>query len=405
MDIKANAKANMKLTPVDLNGELITTENASRDQKRIIKLIERPNPIQGTWEFLRLVGLYKEIWGRSFVYANVPAGFDINGTNIATLMPLPSQYMRPIYTGRLFDQNNRSDIIKRYELRYNGMNAKTFEPNTILDRSDSDVSFFDDIYGSLGISDLYGNYNVNSKSKLLSVKKEITNYILSLEGRNITTKKLGARGILTSGKKDGMGSYPLTDKERESAQARLDNYGAMEDQKQYIVASEPLLYQNIAFSPKDLMLHEETYQTMITIAQVTQVPEGLVRLYMSGSGKEAEKELLKRLYTQTIIPESKDTADDLNEFLKTEKFGMRFKASFDHLDFLQEDKKDESIKNRNINIAYRDMFKSGTITYNQWLEAMGLPSDPEFGDKRIWDLSTEQQAIITGNIIQDVPKK
>jgi len=203
-----------------------------------------------------------------------------------------------------------------------------------------------------------------------------------------------------------MGAFSLTDKEEKKVQSTLDKFGAMEGQKRYMFSPVAVNYQNTAFSPKELMLVEETYHTMIAIANVFQVPEALVRLYVSGAGKEAEKEYLKRLYTQTIIPESKDTADDLNAFLKTEEFGMRFMASFDHLDFLQEDKKDLSIRMRNTNIYLRDMFKAGAIIYNVWLRGIGLPEDEKYGEKRIFDLRPEEQAIVLGTTIsQDIPKK
>ena len=398
-DIKANAKANMRLTPVDLKGEQITKESATPDQKKIISLMEMPNPTQSTWEFLRLNSLYKEIWGRTFIHANVPSGYKLNGTTIKSLVSLPTQYTFPIYTGKIISSTKRSDIISKYELRFN-TDVQSFDTDNILDRSDANINYLDDIYLSPNHV-----YDVNSCSKLLSLNKEITIYVNALNGRNSNIKNGGARGIFVSGKKDALGIFNLTDKEKNSAQSELDKYGSMDNQKKYIVTTTPLQYQNIAFSPKDLMLLEETFQSMITISDVFQVPSDLVRLQIGGSGKEAEKELLKRLYTQTIIPESKDTADDLNKFLKTEDFGMKFVASFDHLDFLQEDKKDESIKNRNINIAYRDMFKSGAIVFNTWLRAMGLPEDKVYGEMRIFDLTPEQQSVILGTVQQDVPKK
>jgi len=398
-DIKANAKANMRLTPVDLKGEKITKESATPDQKKIISLIEMPNPMQSTWEFLRLNSLYKEIWGRTFVHANVANSFPVNGTTIKSLVSLPTQYTYPIYTGKIISPIQRSEIISKYELRFNGK-VETFETEKILDRSDANINYIEDVYNTPN-----GLYDVNSCSKLLSLKQEITIYVNALNGRNSNIKNGGARGIFVSGKKDALGIFNLTDKEKNSAQGELDKYGSMDNQKKYIVTTTPLQYQNIAFSPKELLLAEETYQAMVSIAGVFQIPSDLIRLDLSSSGKEAEKELLKRLYTQTIIPESKDTADDLNKFLKTEEFGMKFVASFDHLDFLQEDKKDESIKNRNINIAYRDMFKSGAITYNAWLRAMGLPEDRVYGEMRIFELAPEQQSVILGTVQQDVPKK
>ena len=402
-DIKANAKANARLTPLDLNGAKIIYKEATPDQKKIIDLMKEPNPQQSTWEYLRTMGLYKEIWGREFAHANVPSGVKevkgIDGTTIKTLVPVPSQYMHPNYTGKIFSSTNRKEIISSYDLIYNQKKIP-FETETIFDRFDANVHYMDNVLKSVNTG-----YDVNAYSKLLSLNKEISNYIKSLEGRNVTIRKLGARGIFTSGKKDALGIFNLTDTEKDDSQKELNEYGAMDNQKKYIVTKTPLHYQNIAFSPRELMLREETWDAMIAMANVFQVPEALVKLYIEGAGDNKLKELLKRFYVQTIIPESKDTADDINKFLKTEKYGMNFVASFDHLDFLQEDKKDESIKNRNINIAYRDMFNRGAIVYNTWLDAMGLPNDPDFGEKRVWDLTDEQLMAMNNVVKQDVPKK
>lgn len=395
VDIKANAKANMKLTPIDLYGKEIITP--TKEQEKIINLIKKPNPIHSTWEFIKLSETFKEIWGRSFVYANMPNNREkMDAIAVNSLIPIPSAHMYPQYSGTVFSATNINDIIKYYIFNYNGIKEK-FNTNKILDRSDTNICFYDQFINN--------QYNVNSYSKINSIKPEITNYIKALEGRNVTIRKLGARGIFSSGKKDSIGAYPLTDKERKDSQDRLNEYGAMADQNQYIVVSTPLTYQNIAFSPRELMLLEENWHTMIAIANTFGVPPDLVKLYIQGDSDNKSREVYKRLYEQTIIPESKDIAGDLSGFLNTEKYGMKFKATFDHLDILQEDKKDKSIKDRNINIAHRDMFKSGAITYNQWLTAMDLPEDKIDGNKKIWDLTDTQRAAIIGVINQDIPKK
>lgn len=393
VDIKANAEANMRFIPVDKNGDEI--KDPTDEQKRVINLIKRPNPIHSTWEFIKLHKTFKEIWGRAYIYGSTRSGFDVEGKNMSSLMIVPTQYMYPQYTGRLFDTINRKDVISSYKYEFDGR-IKKFNVDEILDRADTNICFYDQIREE--------TYNVNSYTKLSSINYELTNYVKALEGRNVTVRKLGARGVFTSGKKDAMGVFPLSDTEKLKAQGELNKFGAMEDQNQYIVTTTPLQYQNIAFSPKELMLMEENWHTMIAICNVFGVPPDLLKLYVKGDADNKNRETYKRLYEQTIIPESKDFEEDINSFLKTEKYGMRFVASFDHLDILQEDKKDESIKNRNINIAHRDMFKAGAIKYNTWLKAMGLPLDSNIGEKRIFDLTPEQQSVILGKVQQDIPK-
>jgi len=139
------------------------------------------------------------------------------------------------------------------------------------------------------------------------------------------------------------------------------------------------------------MLDEEIQQSAIAICNGKGVPENLLRYYIETGGLSKEtNNAEKRFYDSTIIPEAKDFMVNLNNFFKTQEHGIELLGSYDHLNVLQANKKDEAqTKKFNIEAAEK-AFKMGAVDYNFVLACLGLPNDATIGSKRVWDLTPEE---------------
>ena len=157
----------------------------------------------------------------------------------------------------------------------------------------------------------------------------------------------------------------------------------------------PMKYRQMAQKTKDLMLSEEISEGGIAICNSLRVPERLLPYYIQKGGLQSDNNVHeKRLYDSTIIPESKDFMIGLNNFLKTEETNIELLGTYNHLNVLQEDKKNAAEVTK-INAEVAEVaFRSGAIIYNVYLASMGLPEDPEIGDLRIWSLDDKQLAAI-----------
>lgn len=384
INIKADALANIKFFVKDLKtGEIVNLENYDEDGGALFNLISRPNPLQSTYEWLKQLKVNLEVFGNSYVYASLPIGYENNFDykDINVLNNLPPYCISPTLTGKWIDATEKKEIIKEYTFDWINGNKRTLDTNTILHLNNVNIK-----------SDQ--NFTQGS-SKLIALKAPISNIDLAYESRNVLIKKRGALGLLTpDGKDEVMGSMLLAPDDIEETQEIFKKYGTLEEQYTYLISPHPLKYQRMVMSVKELMLFEEIESDAIAIANAFGVPEMLVKYYLKGGTFRNLDASEKRLYDSTIIPEAKDFMVGLNNFLKTHENGIELIGSFDHLNVLQINKKEEA---QTVNLKEKtasNAFKMGAIIYNDYLIALGLPLDDKIGKMRIWDLSKEQQVAI-----------
>ena len=396
LDVKADAAANVRFIVRDLDtNEIILFNSGNKIADKLYRLLANPNPLESTKEFFRADQIYHDTFGKSFIYASVPAGFEnrVSIDSIDTLTSLPTHFVRTYYTGKYFDTLTVNDIISKYEF-FDGLLRKEFNPNTILQRSNV----------SMNVPNISrnGDISANELSKLFSLNKEISNFIISLESRNVIGKKRGALGIFSSAMKVGGDILPLSDKLSIDVDAAFEKYGTLEHQNMFVHTKAPLNFSRTAMSTKDLMLFEESHQTMIATAHAYGVPDVLVRLDTKQATFENQKEGEKILYHRTVIPETIDKTNDLGLFMKLPDFKLKLEASFAHVEVLQSNKKDEAETSKTISETSESLFLAGVYTYNEWLSSINLPPmEGDTGNKRIFDLEDREIAIILGQMKQD----
>ena len=396
INIKANAFSNFRFKIEDLKtNELFYLKDAP--DSNIKKLLTKPNPWQTSTEWKKMCKIHEGVFGNVYLYGSLPSGFTnikFSGDNVSVLNFLPPYLTKPIITGNWLDATELDEIVKEYHftdvLRSNYLNK--IPTKQVFHMNEPNIT--------------YDTQFVKGVSKLLSLSKPISNIDKAYESRNVLIKRRGALGYLTSDRKSGdLGTLPLQDDHIEQIQDAYSKYGLLDNQYGLMILNQPVKYQEMGKSVKDLMLFEEVESSAITISNAFGVPELLTKAYVNGGTFENLGASERRLYDSTIIPETEIFIDGLNDFLKTEELGLKIHASFEHVKVLQNSKKEESETNQTNEQTALSSFKIGAFTYNQYLQAIGQPNDTEIGEKRIWDLQPNQIAAIVSdnNVLTETP--
>lgn len=387
VNIKAEAFANMEFLVRDLkSGEEIPLNEYEADRGALYNLIQRPNPLQGTYEWLRQMKVNYEVFQNAYLYASVPVGWEnsFDYRDVKVINNLAPYSISPILTGKWLDATNKDEIISNYRLELFNGGKRDLPTNTVLHIN--------------GINITMDETFTQGKSKLLALQRPISNIDAAYESRNVMILRRGALGMLTSDKKDdAMGVIPLRGDEIEEVQEAFKKYGLLEDQYSYMISPQPLRYERMAMSVKELMLFEEVESDAIAVANALGIPELLLKYYIQGGTFENLNLSEKRLYDSTIIPESRDFMNSLNSFLGTHEYDIELLGSYDHLNILQPNQKEEAEKDKTRQDTALDAFMVGAFTYNQYLTYWGMPEVADIGELRIWDLEPEQLAAINRN--------
>lgn len=391
INIKANAFSNLRFKIEDLKtGEILPLEKYQDSNVKL--LLTKPTAFQNIQEWLKKYKTDEGVFGNTYTYASVGIGMPMRLDNINTLNLLPPYLTKPVATGKWLETRDIKDIIKYY--RFKNVNSNNqiekYDPERVMHLNESNIEYNLDF--------------LKGKSKLVALAKPVSNIDKALESRNVLIRRRGALGFLSSDKQDAsLGTLPLDAQEVQQVQDAYKKYGTLGDQYQLMIFNQPLTYQQMGMSVKDLMLFEEVESSTITIANAYGVPELLVKQYVNGGTFENLTASERRLYDSTIIPETEVFIKGLNDFLKTSEAGIKIHGTYEHVKVLQKSQKEESETNKTKEQTALSAFKVGAINYNKYLQAIGLPQDEQIGELRVWDLDDRQIGAILSNrnVIQD----
>jgi hypothetical protein len=395
INLKADYASNAIISVRNIkNGEIITVKDFKRSKAKdrvvsdMFRLINNPNPLQSTKEFLSLVSIFKDVFGNSYIYGN-SATDSINIRDIGYMWPVWPQYMKAMLTGSIFDATQLSSIVKNWVWQW-GTYTKEFNTEEILHRKEPNVR--------LGrLEDM-----VLGESRQVSLQMPLSNIVIAYESRNAIALDRGMRAIISSNSGDAqLGGVPMEDDEKEDVQNDLvgpTGYGFRKGQKQFMVTRHNINVHNIDQDVRKLGLLNEIASDGMAVSERYGVPEILVKLYLKGATFENQESSERRMYQNTTIPETNDRIEDFNVWLKTRDFGYEYIVGFDHIPVLQKNEKDKSEIIRNTSAVYKEMFFGGAITYDQWLQAVGLPASGEsWSKKRITEMDENEIQKIKGN--------
>jgi hypothetical protein len=369
--------------------EMLSTDPSREDFRykehgQLWKLYNNPNPLVTGRQFRTQIKTTYELFGFCAVLNIYP---DLGGKKDvpSEQWVLPNQYLeikwRSIYIGA----TSIHDMID--EVRFGTDGNKTVLPK-------DDIYFFTDLTTGLDASPF-------PTPRTESLKYNITNIVLGLETKGYVLKHRGAQGILSNEAVDSMQQpVPMSPEEKSQLQRDYRNsYGLSGDQWNLIITNQSLKYQSIGFNPKDLMIQEFMEADLKTISNGLGYPYLLL-----GEGSDTtfnnQKEAKASAYQDFAVPESNNFYEQYNESVRAVTQGRKFISTFDHIDVLQENKK-ESAEVRKLDfISYKGMFKNCVINYDQFCDGMGIKSENKDMIGKYWNqLTPEQRAMFDDTTI------
>lgn len=357
--------------------------------RKCYQLISKPNPLQNTQEFFKQRKIIEQCCGNKLTYGNVPLGFKgMNIEKISTMWNVWPQFMQFRLTGKYFSATKVEDIIEGWRFEFNNWKVP-FEPWEILHQNEPNVDVRDGL--------IFG------RPAQHSMTRSLTNIELAYESLNVVMQERGMRFVISSDKGDASGRVALEPPEKKELKKAIKKYGLLGHQHQIFLTNQPVKVTPVDQDVRKLGLHESLATDAILVANGHGVPEILLQLSLEGSTYENQDAAVRRLYQGTLIPEDEDDMAGLNTWLGLDDTEWELVCTYDHIPFLQGNKKEEADSKKSKSAYMKELFMVGAVTHNEWLIEIGLkPYGPE-GDKRIFEFTPEQIAIITAGKGQPKP--
>lgn len=329
----------------------------------VVKLLNRPNPLQSRKEWIIQNDIQKSVYGNSLTYL-------LRGSSLAlpsALWNLSPQYVTIDRTGLLFNQTDLKNIVTKYKLKYDGTTGKSqmeMEPHEVMHRNIQDID--DPLLGT---------------SPFHALKMPISNIRAAYGFRNVIITEKGALGILSNNSKNSSGAIPLSADERKRIDKEYTrNYGISDKQRKIIMSNASLVWQPMSYPTKEMMLFEEVTDDFRIIIDKYGMDEALFAVGgvgNTGTTFENKNMAEKRVYEDTIIPEGEDLANSLTYKLGLEDKGERLELNYSHLAILQEDMVSKTQVQKNKAETAKTMKESdGLWTDDEIKEVVGLlPSE------------------------------
>lgn len=356
------------------------TDTVIYDNKEINKFLSKPNPLQTFEELIRQLEVYKLVTGNGYLYANTPDFIKSLPRYKVTdnYMVFPSQGVNVNYKNqiKLFSAGEISDIIDYYTITIGGSQTK-ISPLNLLHLKDTSIGD--------------GTDHIEGVSRLERLKYPLSNLISVYEARNAIYVKRGAIGAIVSNVKDDSGYVPLTPREKEQLlEDYQSTYGLSTEKHPTMISTLPVSFVRFNQSIQELQPFEETLADAVQIAGVYNIPAVLIpRKDQSTFSNQDTAE--KSLYENVVIPEANNLCSALNTFLGLENDGMYLSVSFDHIQVLQQNAKEEADAKKIISETCKSNFLAGIITLNEWIARIGSDKvNNSMYNKRIFEMSDEE---------------
>lgn len=290
-----NTRARMKA-----RGRLKVINRKTGEESKIplAQVIKNPNWFQSQKEFKRQTCLFRDIFGREYIYMLKPYG--VKPANTKALFTLPPQNMISKTTDdRPFFMYNEPAI--SYEFKWD-QKLYQIDKDFIIHYNDNRVNMLPD------------NWTEGS-SMLDALMVPINNIRAAYEARNSLIVNRGALGILSNNGKDAAGTLPLNDKEKEALQKKFEEYGVTQGKYPIIITSLALNWQQMSVDDQQkLGLFPEVEADFNRICDAYGVAREMFSK-QEGTTFENQKWGERKTWENTIIPEDQEWVDGLNASL------------------------------------------------------------------------------------------
>jgi phage portal protein BeeE len=328
-----------------VSGKATIVENSP-----FVSLLENPNIFMNGNDLIRQWNENKCIYGNNYEFVNRSASM---------LMPqqltnLPPAQIEINTTGKIYRQNDISEVIKNYKLE-RGDSYEIFETNEI---NHTRV--------------VNGKNPIKGESPMIPIYMPISNIRASYEFRNVIMNKKGALGILSNNSKDSQGAIPLTPAERERLDKEYNRmFGIQKEKSQVIMTNTALTWQAMTFPTKDLMLFEEVNADFNSIIDQYGLNDNLFTRD-KGATYENLAEGMKQAYQSTIIPEAEELAMNRSQLFGLVERGEWLELDYSHIPALQENLKEKAeVLEKKAN-AFNTLLQTGQYSTNELKEIINL---------------------------------
>lgn len=334
---------------VDDNGEEIDSP--------LVQKLRNPNWMQNGQEFLRQTKIFRGIFGNEYIYELLPFGMDMEMAKKSAIYTIPSNWIKPRYDQDkpyFFEVEAPESFY--YELAYRGQLKKI--PNANILHFNDDRADMDNVYD-------HNNTNLTGESKLKALTPALNNLKMAYETRGVLLKNRGALGILSNATSDKIGAIPLEPGERERVQEEYSReYGGLDGQRQLIITSADLRWQQMAISPDKMGLFQETEADFNKILDAYGMPSELF-VRTAGSTYENQKQARKGAYVDTVIPDANEWISGINNKYRK---GAKTKLIMDymHLPIFQEDLKSRGEAMTQVFNAMSKAMVDGALTIEEY---------------------------------------
>jgi hypothetical protein len=272
-------------------------------------LIKKPNPTQSWADVVYSLSVNDALFSNSFAYAP-KRSFGIRNL----MLPLPSDKMKILTTGRMLKQMDKGGLISGFEFDYN---------------TDIEKLTFDDV---VYFSTPDGVNIINPSSRIEALKYPLSNIKASYHKRNVLLENIGAIGILSAQNSDIGGAIPMTPEEKTEIQR--DWFARQKDE--LIITESNVNWQPMSFPTKDLMLFEELTEDKMALIDAYGLNYSLFS-QSKGATFSNVRDGMRMTYNDTIIPETQQLYDSITEQFELDKEGLRLVADFTQIAVLQAD--------------------------------------------------------------------
>jgi len=338
-----------------------STQNYVRGKyKEWERLMDKPNPLQTKTQYRKQLYAFAKINGWCYVMPEYIAGFDVP----AALWILPP-YLIEVETVSIpasFPIRDPKQYRKLYFV-WNGVRQPLDESKLIL---------FTDTQTDID------ERTMLPVSRLVSIRKPISNIIAGMDARNNLIVQRGALGFLSSDGQDAMGArLPILPNQRREINSEFQkSYGITGKRSFIAVVSSAVKWTQTAMNTRELMLFEEHEGSTLDIADRLNYPPYLLGAKDGTFSNVGEAE--KSLYQNTIMPDAVGLDETLNEGLKTPQYNIEVRTDYSHIEALQQSEVEAAEARKKKNDACSIEWEKGLISINQWKEYLG---DDIIGEK------------------------
>lgn len=342
-------------------------------------LFTAPNPIQDHKSLVYMSVVYEILCGKQFWYWNKPEfSLDAGYKAVKAWYNLPANEVLIKMKDRFdpYSATEIDDFLINYQVP-NGLGGmRIFDPEwvgTVLNGTD--------------LKDL--NKVV---PPIAGAEKAIRNLIPVYEARGTIYIKRGEMGFIVNRSKDQSGTIPLKEDEKDEInKERYRQHGLQRNQTPIGFSSANIDFVRTSMSIQELQPFDETVADAAAIYSVLRVPPHLIPRKDHSTFNNADADM-KNFYSNVIIPWAKKYALIWTNKLKLKEFRRFVRPNFDHVDVLQENKKEKADVDKTNGSVWKERWEAGVCTLNDWIVSFdGVTGKGPMYEKKIYEMTPEER--------------